>query len=280
VTERKMVATLNGTTPPVSHLDASLSPFLNQLTVGLGEQIKVMASEAAAAVVAKEKESILNEFRAHLQDEATKTLERVIAASKEQLASRALKELHETHEVAAQVAYEHWIKKIDQDLESFTTKIQESMNSSRREAVEQFRSQAAPVLGETQAALRKLATVQDQLKINLVTMCQQFEEFLQQSTAKPVTEMREKIAEFAKQFENNVDARVAAAHSAAVEIGHQLESLTASAAEQAAKVLKESTAEISRQSLSELETRMRKHLEFISESIAEIAKKGVMRPSD
>src|SRR5580704_9166522 len=105
-----MVATLNGTTPPVSHLDASLSPFLNQLTTGLGEQIKAMASEAAAAVVAKEKESILNEFREQLQAEATKTLERVTAASTQALASRALKELHEKYEAAAQEANERWVK--------------------------------------------------------------------------------------------------------------------------------------------------------------------------
>jgi hypothetical protein len=265
VSERNMTATPNGTKngtngapPQTSHLDASLSPFLNQLTAGLGEQIKAMATEAAGAVVAREKEAILSDFRAHLQDEATKTLERVMAASKEELASQAFKE----HEAAAQTAYERWFKKIDQDLQNFSANMQQTMNSSRREAVEQFRSQTAPVLGETQAALQKLATVQDQLKVNLVTMCQQFEDFLQQGAAKSTAQMQEKIAEFARQFDDGVNARVA------------------TAAEQAAKALKDSTAEISRRNLSELESRTRAHLEFISQSIAEIAKKGVTRPSD
>lgn len=275
MTERKMAATLNETAPIVSRLDASLSPFLTQVTAGLSEQIKAMVSEVAAAVVAKERESILNEFHAHLQNEATKTLERVIASSKEELASWAQKELHETHEAAAQASYERCSKKIEQDLQAFTANIQQSMNSSRREVMEHFRSQTAPVLGETQAALQKLATTQDQLKHNLVRMCQQFEDFLEQGAAKSSTHMREKAAEFAKQFENNVDLRVAAAHSAADKIGHQLESLTATSVEQATKVLKERTTEISRQSLSELEARTRKHLEFISESIAEIAKKSL-----
>jgi hypothetical protein len=255
---------------------------------GVGEQIKAMASEAAAAVVAREKDRILKEFRAHLQDEAAKTLERALAASKDELASRALKDLTETHEAAAQVSYERWRKKMELDLESLTAEIQQSMDSSRRETAERFRSQAAPVLGETKAALQKLVAFQDQIKVNLVTMCKQFEDFLQHGAEESGARMQEKVSGLEKQFDKNVDARVAAAHAAVIEettrallkisqdceqtARQQLESLAASTAEHAANDLKQSSGEIGRLSLRELKSQTCSHLESISQAIAEIAK--------
>jgi hypothetical protein len=257
---------------------------------GLGEQIKAMASDAAASVVAREKDRILKEFRAHLQEEATKTLEQVMAASKDELASRALKELTEAHEAAAQATNDRWLKKMEQDLEKVTANIQESMDSSRRETAERFRSQAAPVLGETKAALQKLVTFQDQIKVNMVTMCKQFEDFLEHGAEESGARMNQKILELEKQFEKDVNARVAA-HSAAVEESsqalqkiaqdcqqtaqHQFESLAASTTEHATNTLKESSVQIGRQSLSELQSHTRSHLEFLSQSIADIAKKQI-----
>lgn len=284
---REMAPTLDEVAPPISQLDASLSPFLTHLMAGLSEQIKVMTSEAAATAVAKEKERILNEFRVILQDEATKILERVMAASKEELASRTLRELNETAEAAVQQKHERWLKTIEQDVERVTATIQHSMDSSRREMVERVRSQAAPVLGEAQAALQKLQTLKDELKVNLVTMCKQFEEFLQESADKSATHMQAKIAEADKQFENNVNARAAAADAAVTESSsqallklsqdcqqtaeNQLKSLAATA-EQTTNAVKDS-AEISRQSLSEMETLVRSRIEFIGESLVNIAKK-------
>jgi uncharacterized phage infection (PIP) family protein YhgE len=101
--------------------------------------------------------------------------------------------------------------------------------------------------------------------------------------------MQEKILELEKQFEKDVNARVAA-HAAAVEessqallkisqdcqqTAEQLESLAASTAERATIALKESSAQIGRQSLSELQSNTRSHLEFLSQSIADIAKKQI-----
>ena len=291
---REMAPTLHEVTPPISQLDASLSPFLTHLMAGLSEQIKVMASEAAATAVAKEKERILNEFRVTLQDEATKILERVMVSSKEELASRTLRELNETSEAAVQERHERWLKTIEQDVQKVNADIQQHMDSSRRETVERVRSQAAPVLGEAQAAVQKLQTLKDELKVNLVTMCKQFEEFLQESADKSATDMQAKIAEAGKQFENNVNARAAAADAAVTESSsqallklsqdcqqtaeNQLRSLVATA-EQTANAAKDS-AEISRQSLSEMETLVRSRIESIGESLVNIAKKEVIRPSD
>jgi hypothetical protein len=287
VSTREMAPTLREVTPPISQLDASLSPFLSHLMAGLSEQIKVMASEAAATAVAKEKEGILNEFRITLQDEATKILERVMVTSKEELASRTLRELNETSEAAVQERHERWLKTIEQDVVRVTADIQQHMDSSRRETVERVRSQAAPVLGEAQAALQKLQTLKDELKVNLVTMCKQFEEFLQESADKSATHMQAKIAEAGKQFENNINARAAAADAAVTESSsqallklsqdcqqtaeNQLRSLLATA-EQTANAAKDS-AEISRQSLSEMETLVRSRIESIGESLVNIAKK-------
>jgi hypothetical protein len=287
VSAREIAPTLDDVARPISQLDASLSPFLTHIMTGLSEQIKAMTSEAAATAVAKEKDQILNEFRVILQDEATKILERVMVTSKGELASRTLKELNETSDVAVQQTRERWLKTIEQDVERVTADIQQNMDSSRREMVERFRSQAAPVLGEAQAALQKLQTLKDELKINLVTMCRQFEKFLQESADKSTTHMQAKIAEADKQFENNLKARTAAADAAVTESSSQallklsqdcqqtaenrLKALAATA-EQTTNALKDS-AEISRQSLSEMETLVRSRIEFIGESIANIAKK-------
>src|SRR3984893_14274841 len=289
-----MAPTLDEVAPPISQLDASLSPFLTHLMAGLSEQVKVMTTEAAATAVEKEKERILNEFRVILQDEATKILERVMVSSKEELASRTLKELNETSEAAVQQKHERWLKTIEQDAQRVTAAIQHTMDSSRREMVERVRSQAAPVLGEAQAALQKLQTLKDELKVNLVTMCKQFEEFLQESGDKSTAQMQAKIVEAEKQFENNVNARAAAADAAATESNsqallklsqdcehtaeNQLSSLAATA-EQTASAVKVS-AEISRQSLSEMEALVRSRIESIGESLVNIARKEVIRPSD
>src|ERR1700730_14187643 len=289
-----MAPTLDEVAPPISQLDASLSPFLTHLMAGLSEQVKVMTTEAAATAVEKEKERILNEFRVILQDEATKILERVMVSSKEELASRTLKELNETSEAAVQQKLERWLKTIEQDAQRVTAAIQHNMDSSRREMVERVRSQAAPVLGEAQAALQKLQTLKDELKVNLVTMCKQFEEFLQESGDKSTAQMQAKIVEAEKQFENNVNARAAAADAAATESNsqallklsqdcqhtaeNQLSSLAATA-EQTASAVKDS-AEISRQSLSEMEALVRSRIESIGESLVNIARKEVIRPSD
>jgi hypothetical protein len=60
----------------------------------------------------------------------------------------------------------------------------------------------------------------------------------------------------------------------------QLESMVKSAADRLNDELKERTAQISQQCSSELEDCTRSHLDFISEAIAEIAKKKANRLHD
>jgi hypothetical protein len=109
----QQIATPAGGPAQVSHSEkdngtAALLPILRQLMAGLGEQIQVVASRAVAGVLAKEQERLLDEFRAQLQDEVTKTLERAMATSKQEIAGRAARELNEAHEVTVRVTYERW----------------------------------------------------------------------------------------------------------------------------------------------------------------------------
>jgi hypothetical protein len=220
---------------------------------GLSEQIKVMVLEAATDVVANEKGRIINEFRSHLENEAAKTLEHLIAASKNELAT------------------------------------------VRRESLEQMRNQATPILTETNASLQKVASLRDEAKVNVATMCNQFATFLQEACDKSIGEMQQKIAELDKQLETDAHEQVATAYTAVIEdsrkmlmkmseeyrqkIESQSNSLAASIVDQETTVLKAKAVEISGQVLTELEAYSRRHLELISESIAEIANKKISRTS-
>ena len=72
--------------PPVPQITHPV-PQIAQLMVGLGEQIQSMAAQAAAAALVKEKGRLIEEFRAQLRDEAIKTIQSAISASKEVIAS-------------------------------------------------------------------------------------------------------------------------------------------------------------------------------------------------
>src|SRR4029077_2122786 len=97
---------------------ASSIPPLAQLMLGLGEQIQTMASDAAAAALVQEKSRLLQEFRAQLRDEAGKTIQSAISASKEVIVRQALKEMSESLEAGARNNYALWMKKIERDMES------------------------------------------------------------------------------------------------------------------------------------------------------------------
>jgi hypothetical protein len=236
----QQIATTTGTAAINSHpqkdeLAASLSPFLAQLMVGLGEQIQVMASKAATAAIANEKDRLLDEFRVQLQDQATKTLKRVIVASKEEMAGPVLRELNKVHETHAAATYERWNKKLEQDfgnaaeravglsnkvterIEGATAgaieQVQSSTDACRRDAMDQFRaqlrSQLSPLLEEAQTTLQKLLAFEDELRVRSLALCGQFNDFLQQEAHKVSVEMQERISSYEKQFESGVSERLA-----------------------------------------------------------------------
>jgi hypothetical protein len=178
------------------------------------------------------------------------------------------------------------------------------MDAARRDAADQFRSrlrtQLTPLLEEAGATLQNLAAFEDELKVRSLAICGQFSDFIQQEAQKSSTETQEKLSGYEKQFENSVNERLvrgydefdkksaadadaraqallALSQSCEQNAQIRLASLAASTVEQATNTLKERTAELARQFSGEMES-YRSYLEFISKSIAQIAKKPDVRP--
>jgi hypothetical protein len=304
-TEPQTVLARSGGGTPVSLLKkseaaASLSPWLSDLMGGIRNQIQVTVSEIAAATLANERNRLLDEFRVQIQNEAAGTIERVIESSKEELARRALKVLNEVTEVTVRTSHERLIAAIEQDMEnakqrmliqgnelnqrveSMATRtieqLQRTIETSRTEAAARFvsrlREQVAPVLDEAKADLQKLvasqtvfkeesqtiyARVTSELERGVNAQLMQTHDELDKRSSAVLTECNEKLLALSQTFENV--AR------------DSMQTLIASATDNAKKDLEEKAAEISTNFTGELEGHIRDYLEFISDSIAEFPKK-------
>jgi len=279
---------------------AALSPWFSDLMGGLSNQIQVTVSEIAALTLANERNRLLDEFRTQLQSEATGTIERVIATSKEELARRALKVLNEATEVTVRTSHERLIGAIEQDIENAKQRLviqgnelsqrvdgmatgtierlQRTLETSRTEAAARFvsklREQVAPVLEEAKADLQKLvasqtvfkeesqaiyARVTSELESGVNAKLMQTQDELDQRSSAVLTECNEKLLALSQTSENV--AR------------DSIQTLIATAADNAKKDLEERAAEISSNFTGELESHIRDYLEFVSDSIAEFPKK-------
>ena len=304
-TEPQLLQNQKGGATPAPALNkseaaAALAPWFSELMGGLRNQIQLTVSEIAAVTLANEKNRMLDEFRVQLQNEAAGTIERVIAASKEDLARRELKVLNEAAETTVRTSHERLIGAIEQDLESakqrmliqgnelsqrteiMTTgtieRLQRTLETSQTEAaaryVSRLREQVAPVLGEAKADLQKLVASQAIFK----------------------EESQAIYARVTKELESGANARLIQTHdeldksSAAalkecseklLELSQMFENtardtvevLIASASGDAKKDLEERAARISDNFTGQLEGHIRNYLEFIGASIAEFPKK-------
>jgi hypothetical protein len=304
-TEPQTVPARSGGTSPVSLLKkseaaASLSPWFSDLMAGISNQIQVTVSEIAAVTLANERNRLLDEFRFQLQNEAAGTIEGVIQTSKEELARRALKVWNEATEATIRTSHERFIGAIEQDIEnakrrmviqgnelnervdSMATRtidqLQRTIETSRTEGAARFvsrlREQVAPVLDEAKADLQKLvasqtvfkeesqtiyARVTSELESGVNAKLIQTHDELDKRSSAILTECNEKLLALSQTFENV--AR------------DSIQTLIASAADNAKKNLEERAAEISTNFTGELEGHIRDYLEFISDSIAEFPKK-------
>jgi hypothetical protein len=288
--EPRMVATPRGGVAPVSHLKKnettpSLSPLFSELMVGLGEQIQIMASETAAATLAKEKSRLLEEFRVQLRDEATRTLERVIATSKEALARRALKELNEAQEATARTNYDRWIKTIDTMTASTIVRLQRSIEASCSEGVDHFmsrlRGQVAPVLEEAKVALQKLAASEAMVKEESQAIYARFANQLESCVNASLTKTHEELDKrSAAVVGESKEKLLKLSQGCEKAVQDNLRSLVASATDYTKKILKERSEDISRHFSAQLDGYIRSYLESISKSIAEIPKKTATHSND
>jgi len=282
--------------PVLESTPASLASFL----AGLNEHVQQLVSEAATAVVVKEKESLIDQFRAHLQDEMTRTLDRAIVNCKEELVHRALKELTKELEASARRTQEHWVSKIEEGMSSAAMRITDQATQVS-EHIENMAATAIERLQLKMDTLRRETT--DELKIGSLSICQQAEDFCQQSAQKFANQVQQRTSELKNQFESNVNERVARAgceldqkvtafleeskvallklsEGCQESVRGQLRALAVSAVGQLANTLNERAAEIAKQRLSELQDCTRGYLESITGSIAEISKKTAARRRD
>ena len=267
-------------------MPASLAP-------GFSEQVQKSASEALAAVLVKEKDSVIGQFRAQLQNEMTTTLHRVIGRCKEELVHEVLRELTKELEASARSAHENWVNKIEEDLNSAAIR----MTAQVKQVSERTEVMATTAIEELQLKINLLRReMTDELKIASLNICQQAEDFSQQSAQQFVNQMQERIVELKNQLESHVNERLARADceldkkSTALldqtqlallkvsegcqqSVQGQLRALAVLAAEQLLNTLNEQATEISKKSFSQLQDCTRRYLASISGSIAEVSKK-------
>ena len=279
--------------------DAAASPIapLTQLMVGLGEQIQAMASEAASAALIKEKSRLLEEFRAQLRDEAIKTIQSAISASKEVIARQALKELSDAQEAGARNTYAVWMKKVEQDMESARQhvltqgkevsqrldgmavstieRVQRNMETTRTEAVDRFvsrlRDQVEPMLVEAKDSIQKLEASGTSFKKESEAIYAGLENHLEFSANASLAKAQEEL-------EKNSTAIAAKTNETLLKLyqdfgkaaQNNVETLLASIGSQMTKILQEKAAEVSREFSAGLEGYTRNFLESIGKSIAEI----------
>lgn len=304
-TEPQTVPARTGGPTPVSALKkteaaASLSPWFSDLMAGISNQIQVTVSEIAAITLANERNRLLDEFRVQIRDEAAGTIERVIETSKEELARRALKIVTEETEATVRSSHERLIGSIEQGLEnakqrmltqgnelnqradSILTRtieqLQRTIETSRTETAARFvsrlREQVAPVLDEAKADLQKLmasqtvfkeesqaiyARVTSELESSVNAKLLQTHNELDEKSSSVLAECNEKLLALSQTFEHVARDSV--------------QTLIASATDDAKKNLDERAAEVSSSFAGELEGHVRDYLEFISNSIAEFPKK-------
>ena len=293
----------------IERTDVAASPFssLAPLMAGLGEQMQIMASEAAKIAIADQKSKLLDEFRSQLRREAIKAMQAVILASKEDFTRLALKELNEAHEAGARATYARWMEKIGQDMESgrqhmmvqakevsqrleglsvsTIEQVQRNMEASRAEAVDRFvlrlREQVAPMLGEAKDALQTLAASGAAFKKESQEIYAglegQIESSANTSLAKVHDELDKSSAGVAAKTTETLLRLSQDFDNAARE---HLQSLLTSMEGHVTKTLQEKTAQITREFSAGLENFSRNYLEFIGKSIAEIPKKLPGRPTE
>jgi hypothetical protein len=282
-----------------SESPASSLSSLTQLMAGLGEQMQILATEAARTALAEQKGRLLEDFRSQLRQEAIKAMQSVILASKEDFTRLALKELNVAHEAGARANYSRWMEKIGQDMEcarqhmlnqtkevsqrvdtlaaATIERVQRSMEATRSEAVERFvsrlREQVAPILAEAKDSLQALADSEAALKKESRAIRADLETKLATTTNASLVLVQD-------QLDQNASAVAAKTQETLAKLSENFEStarehvqsLLASMGTTVSKTLEERTAEISREFSAGLEGYTRNYLEFISKAIAEIPK--------
>jgi hypothetical protein len=301
--QRTLARTEAATAVPVmkkNEAAAVLSPWFTNLMNGLSNQVQIAVSEIAAMTLENERKRLLDEFRFQIQNEATGTIEQVIATSKEELARRALKVLNDGAQAIVKNSQGSLVEAIGRHIENAqqnmmtqrneltqyvdtmatgaVERVQRNLETSRSKATERFvlglREQVAPMMEEARADLQKLVASQAVFKQESLAIYRQVTEQLE-------SEANARLRQAQGQLEKNSTSLVNQCNEKMLELSQAFEKIArdsaqnmiASATDQGNKNLEERAAEISSHFTDQLEGHVRSYLEFIGESIKEYPKK-------
>jgi hypothetical protein len=283
--------------PARSEAAGSAAAPLAQLMLGLGEQIQAMASEAAASALLREKSRLLEEFRGQIREEAVRTIQNAVAASKEVIVRQAMKELNEAHEAGARSNYSAWMKKVQQDMEgarqhvlkqgkdvserldgmavSTIERVRRNMEATRSEAVDRFvtrlRDQVVPMLAEAKESMQKLEASGTAFKNQSQAIHADFEGQLEFSANSSLARAQEELEKKSEAIASSANETLLNFYQKFERAAQEnVEALLASVGNQMTRILEQKAAEVSREFAAGLESYTRSYLESIGKSIAQI----------
>ena len=301
--QRALARTEAATPVPVSKKNeaaAVLSPWFANLMNGLSNQFQIAVSEIAAMTLANERTRLLDEFRFQIQNEATGTIEHVIATSKDELARRALKVLNEGAQAIVKDsqgtlvgAIERHIEKAQQNITtqrnelnqyldtmatSTVERVERNLETSRTKATERFvmrlREQVAPVMEEARADFQKLVASQTVFKEESLAIYRRVTDQLESDANARLHQTHDQLEKNSTSVVNECNEKLLELSQAFEKIARDsAQNMIASATDQGNKNLEERAAEISGHFTDQLEGHVRNYLEFIGESIREFPKK-------
>jgi len=301
--QRALARTEAATPVPVlkkNEAAAVLSPWFANLMNGLSNQVQIAVSEIAAVTLANERKRLLDQFRFQIQNEATGTIEHVIATSKDELARRALKVLNEgaqaivknsqgslvgaieRHIENAQQSMTTQRNELNQYLDTMATgtveRVQRNLETSRTKATERFvlrlREQVAPVMEEARADLQKLVASQTVFKEESLAIYRQVTDQLESDANARLLQTQDQLEKNSTSVVNECNEKMLELSQAFEKIARDsAQNMIASATDKGNKNLGERAAEISSHFTDQLEGHVRSYLEFIGESIKEFPKK-------
>jgi F0F1-type ATP synthase membrane subunit b/b' len=279
---------------------AVLSPWFANLMNNLSNQVQIAVSEIAAVTLANERKRLLDEFRFQIQNEATGTIERVIATSKDELARRTLKVLNEGAQAIVKNSQESLAGAIERHIENAqqnlmtqrnelnqyldtmatgtVERVQRNLETSRTKATERFvlrlREQVAPVMEEARADLQKLVASQTVFKEESQAIYRQVTDQLESDANARLLQTHDQLEKKSTSVVNECNEKMRELSQAFEKIARDsAENMIASATDEGNKNLEERAAEISSHFTDQLEGHVRSYLEFIGESIKEFPKK-------
>jgi hypothetical protein len=302
--QRALARTEAATPVPVlkkNEMAAVLSPWFTNLMNGLSNQVQLAVSDIAAMTLANERKRLLDEFRFQIQNEATGTIEHVIANSKDELARRVLKVLNEGAQAVVKQNHGNFVGAIERHIEDAQQKmmtqrdelnhyldamatgtverVERNLEASRTKATERFvmrlREQIEPVMEEARTDLQKLVAAQRVFKEESLAMYKIVANQLESDANTRLRQTHDQLEKNSTSVVNECNEKMRELSQTFEKIARDsARNMIASATDQGNKNLEERAAEISGHFTDQLEGHVRSYLEFIGESIKEFPKKN------